>query len=56
MHSSQPAVSHQLASTKRETRTPLLRREPRGVTLTPAGRSVIARSRARTLHDHPRRR
>ncbi|MFD0608292.1 helix-turn-helix domain-containing protein [Streptomyces aureus] len=30
LHSSQPAVSHQLASLERETRTLLLRREPRG--------------------------
>lgn len=45
LHSSQPAVSHQLASLERETRTALLRREPRGVTLTPAGRAALADAR-----------
>ncbi|WP_406140135.1 LysR substrate-binding domain-containing protein [Streptomyces sp. NBC_01089] len=45
LHSSQPAVSHQLASLERETRTPLLRREPRGVKLTPAGRAAVADAR-----------
>src|SRR5882757_4923146 len=42
LHSSQPAVSHQLAMLERETRTILLRRDSRGVTLTPAGRAAIA--------------
>ncbi|WP_326686274.1 LysR family transcriptional regulator [Streptomyces sp. NBC_01795] len=45
LHSSQPAVSHQLASLERETRTLLLRREPRGVKLTPAGRAAVADAR-----------
>jgi DNA-binding transcriptional LysR family regulator len=45
LHSSQPAVSHQLASLERETRTILLRREPRGVKLTPAGRAAVADAR-----------
>lgn len=45
LHSSQPAVSHQLASLERETRTILLRREPRGVKLTPAGRAALADAR-----------
>lgn len=45
LHSSQPAVSHQLAALERETRTVLLRREPRGVTLTPAGRAAVADAR-----------
>lgn len=45
LHSSQPAVSHQLAVLERETRTPLLRREPRGVKLTPAGRAAVADAR-----------
>ncbi|MGN9813456.1 helix-turn-helix domain-containing protein [Micromonospora sp. BQ11] len=31
LHSSQPAVSHQLATLERETVTALLRREPGGV-------------------------
>jgi DNA-binding transcriptional LysR family regulator len=45
LHSSQPAVSHQLASLERETQTVLLRREPRGVVLTPAGRAAVADAR-----------
>ncbi|PRY39585.1 LysR family transcriptional regulator [Umezawaea tangerina] len=45
LHLSQPAVSHQLAALERETRTPLLRREARGVTLTPAGRAAVADAR-----------
>ena len=45
LHSSQPAVSHQIASLERETRTILLRREPRGVKLTPAGRAAVADAR-----------
>jgi DNA-binding transcriptional LysR family regulator len=45
LHSSQPAVSHQLAALERETGTMLLRREPRGVKLTPAGRAAVADAR-----------
>ena len=45
LHSSQPAVSHQLAALERETGTTLLRREPRGVRLTPAGRAAVADAR-----------
>ncbi|MEU7878924.1 LysR family transcriptional regulator [Microbispora bryophytorum] len=45
LHSSQPAVSHQLATLERETGTTLLRREPRGVRLTPAGRAAVADAR-----------
>ncbi|WP_399895111.1 LysR family transcriptional regulator [Streptomyces sp. BBFR51] len=45
LHSSQPAVSHQLASLERETRTALLRREARGVKLTSAGRAAVADAR-----------
>jgi DNA-binding transcriptional LysR family regulator len=45
LHSSQPAVSHQLAALERETRTALLRREARGVKLTPAGRAAVADAR-----------
>ncbi|MET9357469.1 LysR family transcriptional regulator [Streptomyces sp. NPDC006617] len=45
LHSSQPAVSHQLASLERETGTVLLRREPRGVKLTSAGRAAVADAR-----------
>ncbi|MGN9784608.1 LysR family transcriptional regulator [Nonomuraea sp. ZG12] len=45
LHSSQPAVSHQLATLERETGTTLLRRESRGVRLTPAGRAAVADAR-----------
>jgi DNA-binding transcriptional LysR family regulator len=45
LHSSQPAVSHQLAALERETGTALLRREPRGVKLTAAGRAAVADAR-----------
>lgn len=45
LHSSQPAVSHQLAGLEREARTVLLRRGPRGVRLTPAGRAAVADAR-----------
>jgi DNA-binding transcriptional LysR family regulator len=45
LHSSQPAVSHQLAALERETGTVLLRREARGVKLTPAGRAAVADAR-----------
>lgn len=42
LHSSQPAVSHQLAALEREAGTALFRREARGVKLTPAGRAAVA--------------
>ncbi|MEV6636631.1 LysR family transcriptional regulator [Actinoplanes sp. NPDC051470] len=45
LHSSQPAVSHQLAALEREAGTALLRREARGVKLTPAGRAAVADAR-----------
>jgi DNA-binding transcriptional LysR family regulator len=45
LHSSQPAISHQLAALERETGTVLLRREPRGVRLTPAGRAALTDAR-----------
>jgi DNA-binding transcriptional LysR family regulator len=45
LHTSQPAVSHQLATLEREAGTVLLRREHRGVTLTPAGRAAVADAR-----------
>ena len=45
LHSSQPAVSHQLAALEREAGTALLRREARGVKLTPAGRAALADAR-----------
>jgi len=45
LYSSQPAVSHQIAVLERETGTALLRREPRGVRLTPAGRAAVPEAR-----------
>src|SRR4051794_9764938 len=45
LHSSQPAVSHQLAALEREAGTALLRREARGVKLTPAGRAALPDAR-----------
>lgn len=45
LHSSQSAVSQQIAALERETRTPLLRREARGVSLTPAGRAAVPDAR-----------
>ncbi|ULN49604.1 LysR family transcriptional regulator [Mycolicibacterium goodii] len=45
LHSSQPAVSQQLAALERETRTQLLHREGRGVRLTPAGRAALSDAR-----------
>ena len=48
LHLTQPAVSHQLAELERETRTALLNRLPRGVTLTPAGNAALSHAR-RTL-------
>ncbi|MEU8819969.1 LysR family transcriptional regulator [Actinoplanes sp. NPDC048796] len=45
LHSSQPAVSQQIAALERETRTPLLHRESRGVSLTPAGRAAVTDAR-----------
>ena len=41
LHLTQPAVSHQLAELERETRTALLNRRPRGVSLTPAGKAGL---------------
>jgi DNA-binding transcriptional LysR family regulator len=48
LHLTQPAVSHQLAELERETRTALLHRRPRGVTMTPAGNAALPHAR-RTL-------
>ncbi|OBC10920.1 LysR family transcriptional regulator [Mycobacterium sp. 852013-50091_SCH5140682] len=45
LHSSQPAVSQQLAALERETRTQLFHREGRGVRLTPAGRAALSDAR-----------
>ncbi|AGZ40985.1 LysR family transcriptional regulator [Actinoplanes friuliensis] len=45
LHSSQPAVSQQIAALERETRTALVVREARGVKLTPAGRAAVADAR-----------
>ena len=45
LHLTQPAVSHQLAELERETRTVLLNRRPRGVSLTPAGNAALPHAR-----------
>ncbi|HEY4024420.1 MAG TPA: LysR family transcriptional regulator [Pseudonocardiaceae bacterium] len=45
LHLTQPAVSHQLAELERETRTALLNRRPRGVSLTPAGNAALPHAR-----------
>jgi DNA-binding transcriptional LysR family regulator len=45
LHLSQPAVSHQLAVLEREAQTMLFLREPRGVSLTPAGRAAVGDAR-----------
>src|SRR3989337_642070 len=45
LYSSQPAVSHQLAALEREAGTALIRREARGVRLTPAGRAAVVDAR-----------
>lgn len=45
LHSSQPAVSQQLAALERETHTQLFLREGRGVRLTPAGRAALSDAR-----------
>lgn len=45
LHLTQPAVSHQLAELERESRTPLLNRRPRGVSLTPAGNAALPHAR-----------
>ncbi|CAN3127683.1 LysR family transcriptional regulator [Mycobacterium sp. smrl_JER01] len=45
LHSSQPAVSQQLAALERETRAQLFQREGRGVRLTSAGRAALADAR-----------
>jgi DNA-binding transcriptional LysR family regulator len=45
LHLTQPAVSHQLAELERETRTALLNRRPRGVSLTPAGSAALPHAR-----------
>jgi DNA-binding transcriptional LysR family regulator len=46
LHTSQPAVSHQLATLEREVGTALFERLPRGVRLTTAGRAVERDARA----------
>jgi len=45
LHLTQPAVSHQLAELERESRTTLLNRRPRGVSLTPAGNAALPHAR-----------
>ena len=45
LYLSQPAVSHQISVLEKEVGTSMLRREPRGVRLTPAGRAAVGDAR-----------
>ncbi|MGC0379706.1 LysR family transcriptional regulator [Streptomyces sp. SAI-229] len=46
LHVTQPGLSHQFQALEREVGGPLLERLPRGVRLTPAGRSMLPHARA----------
>jgi DNA-binding transcriptional LysR family regulator len=50
LHVSQPGLSHQIQSLERQLRGPLLERLPRGVRLTPAGRTALPHARASLAH------
>jgi len=50
LHVSQPGLSHQIQALERELRGPLLERLPRGVRLTPAGRTALPHARASLAH------
>src|ERR1700686_4072593 len=47
---SQPGLSHQIQALERELGGPLLERLPRGVRLTPAGRTALPHARASLAH------
>src|SRR5882757_2593134 len=50
LHVSQPGLSHQIQSLERQLRGHLLERLPRGVRLTPAGRTALPHARASLAH------
>jgi DNA-binding transcriptional LysR family regulator len=50
LHVSQPGLSHQIQTLERQLGGPLLERLPRGVRLTPAGRTVLPHARASLSH------
>ena len=50
LHVSQPGLSHQIQALERQLGGPLLERLPRGVRLTPAGRTALPHARASIAH------
>jgi DNA-binding transcriptional LysR family regulator len=50
LHVSQPGLSHQVQALERQLGGPLLERLPRGVRLTPAGRTALPHARASIAH------
>jgi DNA-binding transcriptional LysR family regulator len=50
LHVTQPGLSHQIQALERELGGPLLERLPRGVRLTPAGRTALPHARASLAH------
>src|ERR1700733_13836884 len=50
LHVSQPGLSHQMQALERQLGGPLLERLPRGVRLTPAGRTALPHARASIAH------
>jgi DNA-binding transcriptional LysR family regulator len=50
LHVSQPGLSHQIQTLERQLGGPLLERLPRGVRLTPAGRTALPHARASIAH------
>src|SRR6202051_1170066 len=50
LHVSQPGLSHQIQTLERQLRGPLLERLPRGVRLTPPGRTALPHARASLAH------
>ena len=50
LHVSQPGLSHQIQALERQLGGPLLERLPRGVRLTPAGRTALPHARASQAH------
>jgi DNA-binding transcriptional LysR family regulator len=50
LHVSQPGLSHQIQALERQLGGPLLERLPRGIRLTPAGRTALPHARASLAH------